>query len=288
MLFSRKYVVSRFKGILILSLFNASLAHADSKQWEIGEAYVSLAARTQEEAREEAKQRAIKEAIEKVAGVHIRSELIVQADMESQQILEHINSLSYAHCIGHEILEEKPVIDAKSNQTSYYVRVRARIAIDKEKGDPGFCIKANLNRTVFQEMDEMSIQVRPTLDCYVTIFNILPGGKASVIFPNRYHPSGLVRKGEVFIFPGQEDLERGINLRAMVLTGSNRSFERMLIIATLDDEDLIESDFAEAIYGQFNEKETSLEDLVFKKLIRIDPARRTTAVVPFEVRSKLR
>jgi len=274
------------RGILILSLLFPSLARAETKKWEIGEAWVSLATRTQEEARDEAKQRAIREAIEKVAGVHIRSELIVQADMESQQILEYINSLTYAQCIGHEILEEKPVIDAKSNQAAYYVRVKAQVAIDKGKGDPGFRIEAKLNRAVFEEMDEMSIQIRPTRDCYVTIFYVMPGGKASVIFPNRYHPSGYVRKGEEIKFPDKEDLERGIHLRAMVLTESRRSMDRMLVVATLDDEDLVGSDFTEGIYGEFKEEDTSLEDLVFKKLIRIDPARRTWKVVPFEVRSK--
>ena len=275
------------RGFLFLTLLFPSFASAETKKWEIGEASVSMATRTLEEARDEARRKAILDAIEKVAGVHIRSELIVQEGMESSLILERIHSLSYAHCIDREILEEKPVSDAQSKQASYYVRLRAQIAVEEGKRDTGFRIEAEMNRTVFQEMDEMSIRVRPTRDCYLTIFDVMPGGKVSVLVPNRYHPSGFVRKGEEFVFPGREDLERGIHLRAVLLTGSSRSVERMLVVATLDDEDLVGSDFSEGIDGLFKEEdEASLVDRVFKKLVRIDPARRTTAVVPFEVRSR--
>ncbi|MCI0473892.1 MAG: DUF4384 domain-containing protein, partial [Ignavibacteria bacterium] len=197
----------------------ASLLNAEEKQWfdGYGDA-VANDTRSVSEVKQEALAKARRAAIERAVGVMIQSdtlvrEFVVQSDFTAV--------LSSGHIIEEKIVRWDASLIQENDSAfpivTYKVFIKAKVGMEKGKPDPAFKIKTDLNRTVFKDGDSVAIEVKSTKDCYLNIFVVTEKNDVYLIFPNRYKKDVFVKRGEVFVYPSENDIVRGLTLKAGLL-----------------------------------------------------------------------
>jgi hypothetical protein len=231
--------------------------------------------------------RAKAQAIEQVAGVKVTSETQVK---DFKVISDLVNSKSYAWVkkIKDVKWEQEPVPKRPDEppQTIYRVRLKALVAVDRNR-DEGFAVKLNLNRTTFEDGDEMQINVQSGQDAYLTIFNVLEDDKVTVLLPNRFQLDRFARKGQWIRFPDPETSGSARKLKMFRSSDKPSAQEAILVIATKDDIDLLEGDFSEAAFAQ-RPQQTGLSSTVWEKLLDIPPGKRAAEIKYYEIKGKKR
>ena len=92
-----------------------------------------------------------------------------------------VGVIPYGRVVDKEIIEESVEPILKKGQAvpslRYRVRMKAGVAEETTGADPHFRLNASLNRPSFNDGDEMLITIKPTKDCYVSVFIILEDEK---------------------------------------------------------------------------------------------------------------
>src|SRR5439155_11581093 len=114
--------------------------------------------------------------------------------------------------------------------------------------------------------ENLTITVKPTRDAYIHIFNVGPDGAVTTLVPNRYRAEKFLRAGTTFRFPSEEEERRGIHLTATLPEGAPSSEEKVTVIATRRDIDLVGNYFREAAFKVYDGKTTGLITELNKKL----------------------
>ncbi|HDR05317.1 MAG TPA: DUF4384 domain-containing protein [Candidatus Marinimicrobia bacterium] len=188
---------------------------------------------TPQQAREEAKLRARKLALEHYAGVEIQNNtLMLKSDHNNNDLMEAFSSISSQTSRGviikEELLSEETIADGSSMRS--VVRLRVKAAKQVGQKNPAFHLNAKLNREVFTQGEELKLEVQPSLDCYLTIINIGSDGNVYLLLPNQYTKMPYVKAGENYRFPPERS---GIALTPTLLPGRSQDSELIKIIATL-------------------------------------------------------
>lgn len=109
------------------------------------------------------------------------------------------------------------------------VRLRGRVHL-KGKRDPGFELKAGLDKPAYFEGDDLSLRLRLSKDAYVTVLSCDEDGNVTTVFPNRHSPDNFFSAGEETVLPG----DRYFRLRAWLPPGRGEASELLHVIATKD------------------------------------------------------
>src|SRR3989338_3206945 len=195
---------------------------------------------TKEDARRLAIEDAERNAVEQVAGVTVSADTLVSNFTVSSDV---ISAIPYGKVIEREILTEDiqviPPLNAsirgkdetnlpvRSTQTGawpysiYHVKMRVKVAKEKGNIDPYFKLDASLNRTVFKDGEDMQLKIKPTKDCYITIFNILEDDSVLTLIPNRHIRDTFIKAKEHLLFPDEDMKKMGINLKVHGVEGKN-------------------------------------------------------------------
>jgi hypothetical protein len=155
--------------------------------------------------------------------------------------------------------------------------------MDKD-ADPGFTLDLKLNRNTYETGDEMVINVRPSRDSYINVFNVLSDDSVTLIFPNKTRKDRYVKKGQKVLLPDRDAGEQK-KLRIFNTTGRSVVKESILVIATKDDVDLSMGDFAEAAINEDKGQTGSFKHLL-EKIKHIPPRDRAIAIQVYEIRAK--
>lgn len=67
-----------------------------------------------------------------------------------------------------------------------------------------FDVKVWTNKKEYEIGDKIVFYVKAERDSYVTLFDITPGGDATVIFPNAFHRNNFIRAGQTYQIPAPE------------------------------------------------------------------------------------
>mgnify|MGYP005638665123 FL=1 len=100
--------------------------------------------------------------------------------------------------------------------------------------DPSFNVKVRTNKKNTNNQDEYQIGEMITFfisvekDCFLTLLDINPGGKITVLFPNKYQKNNFVRAGETIQIPPSQHKKFGFEVKPP------HGEERLKAIATLD------------------------------------------------------
>ena len=132
------------------------------------------------------------------------------------------------------------------------------VPITYQDEDERFGLAIRLNKTGFNDGDEVKITVNSESDGYVSLFNVTPDGYITVLAPNRFLPSVMIQADKDLTFPSQSLKSRGVNLRAWVPTGSTQTKETIKAVVTKEPISLLEGKVPEGIYRQSNPTETAL------------------------------
>ena len=190
---------------------------------------------TQEEAEHIAKRRARLDAIEKVCGVQIHSETLVN---------DFVMAGDFIHAFSSgEVVEEKdiqwqtetlpPENPASPPTVLLRLTMMAKVAVSEDQPDPSFKVDCKMNRTTFQSGDEVIFTIKPTKDCYVHIFNLAANDSVYILFPNNnFVTSNYIEAGKMVQIPGKSDIESNRSIRVSVLPGHKQDTEVVKIVAT--------------------------------------------------------
>jgi len=229
--------------ISILSLALFITTGAIEPKWHEGEGIVNLSHTTPEEARVEAfnlaRRDALSQAQLEIVG-YTAGSLTELSSNEDHQFYDHFTSFVRTFTKG-MILEEETLFDgieqqtiqgSTLKQTVYRVKIRALNAPEEGEPDPAFKLSVDLNQESFREGETLTLELKTTQDCYVTVFNMYACDSLRILFPHELAPYNTLMRGEPLIIPA---LDAVWDIPLHLLPGKETDVESVLIVATKDD-----------------------------------------------------
>ncbi|MBI4423176.1 MAG: DUF4384 domain-containing protein [Elusimicrobia bacterium] len=192
---------------------------------------------TRHQARAMAVARARTQAMNRFLGIDVRHQFMdfEQASLKGEAALTE--SLLRVTQLG-RILDEKTLAEGPEDAPGcracrYRVQIQTCIVPQKEDADKGFQVELTLNRKDFVDGDEASVEVMPTRDAYVYLFNVDMERNATLLFPNDYARDNKVKAGESLVYPGEAaKRDLGLRLVAQLPEGAKVSAETLRVIAS--------------------------------------------------------
>jgi hypothetical protein len=184
-------------------------------------------------ARRRAITRARQAAVEFVAGVSVRSSVVLLDQVTERATSDFLQSLTASHADA--LVVDEKLVDSRivmTDQGGYEVRIRlaARVLNHKQGGAAGFETEVRLNRANYQAGDRVELAVRVSEAARVYVLSVSESG-AVVLLPNRHMPDTRVSADEWLEFPGDDLAGRGVALEARVAAGSLQSREALIVVA---------------------------------------------------------
>jgi hypothetical protein len=203
-----------------------------------GECYVQNI--TSEAAKSRALKNAQENAIRQVNG-EIVSAYVSQIDTSNVQgFNESLTQLSQSTLRGYIVDQKEP--DWKLDELSprpgaapipiFRVTWEVKVAKEKGKRDPNFEVSLKLNNETFREGEEIILSIKPTQDCYITVFNILSDHTVLILYPPQQQTPEVVRGKQWFTLPTEAERRRGIRYRVGLLPNRIKDVESLYVIAT--------------------------------------------------------
>jgi len=202
---------------------------------------------TPEQAKETAIKKACQMTIEQFSGIEVTGRTtLIQAELNEEITMDHFSKLTTQ--ISNGIILEKIIIKEKNivESNKIYKQVTVKLKVGKQKGvaDPFFSLKANLNKSYYQNNEELILNVTPSKDCYLTILNVMSDENVVTVFPNKYRIDNFVKANELFELPNKVDKKLGINFKVQLLPNKIEDTEIIKVIATKEPVTIsINSDF---------------------------------------------
>jgi hypothetical protein len=134
--------------------------------------------------------------------------------------------------IKEKVLHVGPVDDPGCAACRVEAQIQTCLVPEKERRDKDFQVYVRLNRSSYQDGDEVSITVTSTRDSYLYIYNVDMDFRAALIAPNKYVPSVRVHAGETWIYPGDDLRTKGLRATAHLLPRSSVSAETIRVVAS--------------------------------------------------------
>jgi len=217
-------------------------------------------------------------AIERAAGVLVRGSSVVY---NSQLISDLISAFSKGLIVQEELLSDG--IQTEDGRAVYVCRIRARVKPVKQETQKDIkIIKAEVSRAdrtfpssvpVFQDNDEIRVQVTAEGDLNMNIFSVSQDGRVVRLLPNQYMKQDRIPSRQNFIFPDEALRNAGFKLRVHAPKNLSRAYETIIIIGTKEKADFLSA----------KEKDATLSDLM-SELSLVEQSSWADAVVGYEVR----
>jgi hypothetical protein len=235
--------------------------------WTEEDAFVSMGEnQTLAETRRAALNDARRRAIERANGVQVSGKTVLE---NSQVAVDLVQAFSEGLIVGEEVLDSRPEVFESAGKffVNWKVRLRVRVTPPRiVRHDPTFRADIALEKSVFTEGENLVLTVTTTKDAHIHIFNVGADGAVTALVPNRYHREKFVRAGTTFRFPSSEEQKQGLRLTATLPENAPSSEEKVTVIATRQDVDLVGTDFQEAVLKVYDGQMTGLITRLNEKL----------------------
>lgn len=180
---------------------------------------------SQHDACKRAEERAKIQIIEKTKGQVFSAE-------QSQQCLEGKDTLDCKH---HSVTIEssrgiiKQILNREEHVHDWTCIVRVTAKVDKEeiKHDPNFDIDAKLNKTIYENGEQLTLSINSNADGYLTVFHYFPPTNTlTKLYPNTFATNNKILVNQTVHIPSK-DYKLRVNL-----TDSNHSNEYIYFVYT--------------------------------------------------------
>ena len=101
----------------------------------------------------------------------------------------------------------------------------------KGQPDPSFTIDCKLNKQIFKNGDELLVEINPSLDSYLYVFNMMADNNAVLMFPNEYMPDNLIVSKSTYVIPPKE-INNYVSFLVGKMPGDNMTMEHIYILCT--------------------------------------------------------
>jgi len=253
--------------------------------WVTAEGIVSLGDDTTvAEAKARSRDEARRKAIEQAVGTFVKGQRVVY---NAQLAEDLVRSLVRGIVVEEQVLEEgvrQLRQDSGAPALQYATKLKAKVKPVHVEHKGEFTLKSALNKTVFQEKEEMQITVVPSKDAYIHIFNVGQDDTVTVLFPNRFVLNNFIDAQKELVFPDEAQRTIGILLRVFPPAGANKALEKIKLIATTRKIDLLKGKIREGVYQVYPGKDSALVIDLLKELSVLDESEWAETTVPYEVR----
>ena len=269
------------------SLENSARPNKLTDIWVTAEGSVAFGEETTYgDAKAKSREYAQRAAIQQAVGTFVQSKSIVY----NFQLAEDLVQTSVRGLIVQEdVLQEgvqSVVSTGKSVALMYITKIRAKVRPVSMERKGTITMKVSLNKTLFMDGDEMSIQVTTNQDVFLHIFNVGQDDSVTVLFPNKYVNDNHVAANAGFVFPEESQKSSGIRLRVFVPQTSQRGLDRIKVIAAAKKIDLVKGKFPEGAFREYPGKDSSLITDLLKELAVLDESEWAEATVAYDVQEK--
>jgi hypothetical protein len=276
-LLSRHLKTAFHLAVISLLLLNAGISMAAEKPvWVEAQGESTLGEMdTPKEVRDRSRKDALNKAVEKAAGMFLKSHTLVSNSQISEDLI-------FASVKG-EVLKSEIVNagwDAR-DRSVYRTTVKALVKpVYPEKGE-GLAAKLYLSKAQLKEGENVRIFYSVSADCHAYIFCVAADGSVTLIFPNAEARDNKVQAGKAYEFPPPQS---SIALKAMLLPGSRMpAEEKIKIIATRSRQDLIPLGFQEGAFQVYTARSTGMISDLVRKLSHLEPHEWTEATAVYTI-----
>ena len=253
--------------------------------WVQAEGVVSLGEdMTVAEAKARSRDEARRKAIEQAVGIFVKGQTVVHNTHVADDLVRSIvRGIVIEEQIQEEGLRE---IGQGAGQTAlqYATKLRAKVKPIRSEHRGDFAVKAALNKSFFQDGEEMQITAIPTRDAYIHIFSVGQDDTVTVLYPNRFVADGFVAAEKALVFPDEAQRMLGLRLRVFPPQGSKKGMEKIKLIATTKKINLTKGTIREGVFQVYAGKDSALVTDLLKELARLDESEWAEATVPYEIR----
>ena len=179
-------------------------------------------------------------------------------------------------------------ITTEDGGTKCKLKIKGKI-YSKGSPDPNYEIRLDLkdeklgfDKPAYYSGDEVKLSFWTTKDSYITILNVDEEQNVSLIYPNKFSESALVKAGSIFTIPDNS----AIALKAILPAGRTETIELLHIIATRKEPLFLPGETKEIFSGEY--KISSLGDLkkVIQRLAKLNRSDWTSIVLPYTIKSR--
>lgn len=231
---------------------------------------------TQKEVKDRARRDAQNKAVEKAVGTFIKSRTLVSN-------FQVADDLVYAAVRGK--IEKMDVLSEgwdEKDRNLYRMKIKALVnPVYPEKGQ-GLALKVALSKNVLKEGEETKILYQSNNDCYIYIFSIAADGSVTLLLPNATNKDNRMVLDKAYEFPTANS---PVRLEAMFLPGFEGNFaeERIKIIATVKEEEIVPLGFQEGMFKVYDAKSTGMINDLVRKLNQLEPTEWTEATAVYKI-----
>lgn len=188
--------------------------------------------------------------------------------------------------VGEEVLREGPQeirVPGKPMALMYVTKIRASVRPVGLEGKNTIALKASLNKTRFMAGEEMDIHIISDQDVFLHVFSVSQDDTVSVLLPNRFSKDNRVPAKTDFVFPSDSLKANGLHLRVFSPKTAKAGYDRVKIIATTKDIDLIKGKFKEGIFMEYPGMDSALITDLIKELALIEESEWGEVTITYEV-----
>ena len=236
------------------------------------------------EAAARSRDQARRQAVERAIGTFVKGETLVY---NTTVTANTVHSVVRGIIIEEEIVEEGVrTVDQQAGAAAlfYVTKLRAKVKPVPPPPRNGLKLEVELNRTVYQEGDEVQVAIISSHDAYVYILNVGQDDHVTMVFPNRFAHDNFLEAEQEFLFPDEIQRNMGIQLRTALPPGERKSIEKVKVLATSkrlrhsDDQHHPSSFFEPTDYDRL-----LVTDLM-KRLALLEDTEWFETTIPYEIR----
>ena len=264
----------------------ASLAKKDEMVpiWVTSEASIPFGNDTTlAEAAARSREKARHQAVEKAVGAFIKGKTIVYNTTATETV---VHSLVHGIVIEEEILDEgiRKIGEQTDSMALFYsTKLRAKVKPVSVAPSHGLTVDAALNRTVFQEGDEVQVAIVPSQNAYVYILNVKQDDTVSMLFPNQHARDNFLTAQREVVFPNETQRQMGIRLRVSLPPGAGKSIEKVKVVVTSKRLEWSGNEHSHnALFADVAEDRFMVTDLM-KRLADLDDSTWSETTIPYEI-----
>ena len=228
---------------LLLAAFLTGLAatavQAEEREWHSGEGIAPIVHITVEKARQLAWEQAFVDALSQVS-LEVTGATVMKieegGDGEVDKLSQFVRTATRGRIVAVDTLfdeaEQRTVAGGERRELVYRVAMRAQVQPEMGRPDPGFQLELDLNKDLFADGENLSLELTATRDCYVTLFNLYANDSLLVLLPNAQLRDNHLQTGQMLSIPPRN---AGWELPVGLLPGRETDREMLLAVATRNE-----------------------------------------------------
>lgn len=238
----------------------------------------------------EAKMRSLeyarRSALQQAVGTFVQSRSVVYNFQLAEDLVQ---TTVRGVIVVEEILREGPQeirMTGKPVALMYVTKLKASVRPVQLERKNTIALKASLNKTRFTAEQEMDIHISSNQDVFLHIFSIGQDDSVTVLLPNRFSKDNRVAAKSDFVFPSESQKSEGLRLRVFAPNALKPGYDRIKIVATSKDVDLVKAKFKEGIFREYPGKDSALITDLLKELALLEESEWGEATIAYEVQAE--